>query len=187
VRVYCSGVSQTRLVLHTQDFSHREASKPLDTSSCFLGLPYIRSQRHSPSEPFCFRSTSRRYSSSSRSVSVLKGLGPVVLTITWGWYSFSMMALEAVTSSPCRPKRLGMQEPGMVGPPSSQKHIRRGGDRGFSGALRQDCTTWPSGASLFLSRQQQREERSFSGVHRHSRTTLPGPMAKADFKSKGTN
>lgn len=55
---------------------------------------------HLPSPPFCFCSTSLRYSSSSWSVRLLKGLGPVLLTITFGWYSFSMMALDAVTSSP---------------------------------------------------------------------------------------
>lgn len=67
---------------------------------------------HPPPGPLCFRSTSRRYSSSSRSVSAVNGLGPAVLTMTCGWYSFSMMALEAVTSSPCgRRGTLGLQEP----------------------------------------------------------------------------
>lgn len=62
-------------------------------------------QRNQPSGPFCFLSTSLRYSSSSRSVSLLKGFGPVVLTMTFGWYSFSMIALDAVTSSPWQGKR----------------------------------------------------------------------------------
>lgn len=55
--------------------------------------------RNLPSGPFCFRSTSLRYSSSSRSVNLLKGFG-AVLTITRGWYSFSIIAFDAVTNSP---------------------------------------------------------------------------------------
>lgn len=149
MRVYCSGLNQTRLVLHVQDFSHTE--KLLDTFSCSGVCPTARAREHSPSEPFCFRSTSRRYSSSSRSVSVLKGLGPVVLTITWGWYSFSMMALEAVTSSPCRPKRFGMHEPGLVGPPSSQEYVRQGEKGAFQEHTDIRLYHWAQWASLFLS------------------------------------
>lgn len=58
-----------------------------------------------PSGTFCLSSTSLRYSSRSWSVNLLKGFGPVLLTTTRGWYSFSMMALDAVTSSPCGPKQ----------------------------------------------------------------------------------
>lgn len=91
----------------------RTTQSPLGHSgAATLGRGSWLGRAHPPPGPRCFRSTSLRYSSSSRSVSAVKGLGPAVLTMTWGWYSFSMMALEAVTSSPCRQRgTLGLREP----------------------------------------------------------------------------
>lgn len=41
-------------------------------------------------------------------MSLLKGFGPVVLTMTLGWYSFSIIALDAVTNSPWLKVKTGL-------------------------------------------------------------------------------